>query len=75
MSNGKYSYVAGKEIPDDENISHGITLYKKRYEADFIPVDKSINGTVWFMISNEYDGFRIVIFYENGDNMPNGDDL
>ncbi len=75
MSNGKYSYVAGKEIPDDENISHGITLYKKRYEADFIPVDKSINGTVWFMISDEYDGFLIVIFYENGDNMPNGDDL
>ena len=76
MCNGKYSYVAGKEIPDDENISHGITLYKKRYEADFVPVDKSVNGSVWFVIHEWSSGeYAIPIFYENGDNMANGDDL
>lgn len=75
MCNGKYSYVAGKEIPDDENISHGITVKNKRYDASFAPCDKSINGLVWFMIYREYGEYRIAIFYENLNNMPNGDDL
>ncbi len=75
MSNGKYSYVAGKEIPDDEDLSYGITVKNKRYDASFAPCDKSINGLVWFMIYREYGEYRIVIFYENRDNMPNGDDL
>lgn len=75
MSNGKYSYVAGTEIPDDEDLSYGITVKNKRYQAYFAPIDKTINGLVWFMIFKDLGGYRIPIFYENKDNMANGDDL
>lgn len=75
MSNGKYQYVYGKEISDDEKISYGMTVSKKRYDAGFVPIDNSINGCVWFTISEFIGEYRIVLFYENKDNMPNGDDL
>lgn len=52
-----------------------MTVNKKRYEIDMLPSDKSINGTVWYMIVDQYGRYRIAIFYENLNNMPNGDDL
>lgn len=75
MCNGKYSYVDGSVITDEENISYEITVKNKRYQAYFAPIDKSINGCVWFMIFKDLGGYRIPIFYENLDNMANGDDL
>ncbi len=75
MRNGKYVHVGGNTISDREEISYEMTVHKKRYEIDMIPSDKSINGTVWYMIVDQYGRYRIAIFYENLDNMPNGDDL
>ena len=36
---------------------------------------KLTNGRVWFTIIEDYGEFRIAIYYENMDNMPNGEDL
>ncbi len=75
MRNGKYVHVGGNIISDSEKISHEIIVNKKRYEIDMVPSDKSINGIVWYMIVDQYGRYRIAIYYENLDNMPNGDDL
>lgn len=75
IQSGKYEHIGGNSISDNDDISYEITVHKKRYEADFIPTDKSINGIVWYMIADRYGKYAIAMFYENLDNMPNGDDL
>lgn len=80
-NNPKYMpYNNNKRIEDDENISYGITVEKKQYEAAFFQkqADGSINGKniVWFTINDiSYDEYSITLFYENGNNQANGDDL
>lgn len=80
-NNSKYvSLEPNKMIEDDENISYGIIVEKKQYEAYFFQkqTDGSINmnNIVWLTIfrasSSEH---MIVLFYENGNNQANGDDL
>jgi hypothetical protein len=36
---------------------------------------KITSGRVWFTIIEDYGKYRIAIYYENMDNMPNGEDL
>lgn len=74
-NNGKYKSVGAGRLADDENISYEMTVHNKRYEADFRFIDKSINGTVWYMIDGQYGKYRIIMFYENRDNAANGEDL
>lgn len=69
-------------IPESEDISYEMTIHNKRYEAAFCQkfdtdIDKEslMNRIVWFMISKNYGEFRISIYYENGYNMANGEDL
>jgi hypothetical protein len=71
----KYILQNGEELGENENISYEITVHKKRYEADFLLADKTINGQVWYMIADRYGKYGIAIFYENLDNAANGDDL
>lgn len=33
------------------------------------------NNSVWFMISEEYGKYRILLFYDNNNNAANGEDL
>lgn len=80
-NNSKYaSYESNAMLEDDENISYGITVKKKQYEADFIQkqADGSINvnNIVWFTISYiSYNEYAIALYYENHNNKANGDDL
>ena len=74
-SNGKYKSIGEGKLADSEDISYNITVNKKRYEADFKFIDKTINGIVWYMIDAQYGRYRILMFYENLDNAANGDDL
>lgn len=80
-NNSKYaSYESNKMIENDEKIGYGIRLDKKQYEADFFQkqTDGSINGKniVWFTINDiSYDEYSITLYYENGNNQANGDDL
>ena len=80
-NNSKYvSLEPNKMIEEGENISYGITVEKKEYEADFFQkqADGSINGknVVWFKITEHfYSNYCILLFYDNGNNAANGEDL
>ena len=76
-NNSKYQAVANnQEIPESEDISYKITVNKKRYEAGFIQLPYNKNKLVWFTITeNGYDKYSIAIFYDNGYNQANGEDL
>lgn len=75
-NNSKYITIEeNKFIPEDEDISYEITVYKKRYEADFYLKDNTTQGMVWFMILRSFGQYSIAIFYENLNNRPNGEDL
>ena len=80
--NGKYvPYVDEQTIADDEDISYQMTVNKKQYEAGF--VQKGEDGTVdekrivWFTINQHYDGYYIVMLYDNiyNYNIVDGSDL
>lgn len=75
LNNGKYTVAFGSQIADKDDISYEITVNNKRYEASFVLKDPSINGIVWYMISEHLGSYRIIMFYENRDNAANGDDL
>ena len=81
--NKKYIARTSEEnclIPEDEDVDYNISINHKRYDAVFYQVsidNPSIdtNKVVWFKI-NEMDGkYYIMIFYDNGYNMANGEDL
>lgn len=75
LNNWKYISVGEGKLTDKDNIAYEMTVNKKRYEAAFRFVDKSINGLVWYMIAESYGKYQIAMFYENLDNAANGDDL
>lgn len=59
-----------------------MSLYSKRYEAVFFQRqsdgqigEDGFNRVVWFMIDEEYGRYKILMFYDNGYNQANGDDL
>lgn len=76
-NNGKYQAIANnQEIPESENIQYKITVNKKQYEAGFIQLPYDKNKIVWFMITEQrYNKYSIAIFYDNGYNQANGEDL
>lgn len=74
-NNGKYEVYAGSTLGEEEDISYGITVLNKRYDAVFHLKNKSIHGRVWYTIGGEYGNYGIMMYYENLDNEANGDDL
>lgn len=80
-NNSKYaSHESNAMLEENEDISYGITVKKKQYAAYFFQkqADGSVNGNnlVWFTINDiSYDKYNIALFYENGNNKANGDDL
>lgn len=74
-NNGKYEVDNGSTLGEEEDISYGMAVLNKRYEAGFHLKDKSIHGRVWYMIEKRFGGYGIIMFYENLDNEANGDDL
>ncbi len=85
-ANSKYIGDGDQTIAEDEQIRYGLSLYNKRYEADFYQkseagnsaVDDYTKRLVWFMIAeapNDYGNYVIYLFYENGYNKANGEDL
>lgn len=74
-NNGKYEVHSGSTLGEKDNISYGMAVLKKRYDAVFHLKDKSIHGRVWYTIDEEDGEYGIVMFYENLDNEANGDDL
>lgn len=80
-NNPRYMYFDAKEIADEDDIYREVSINKKQYAAAFyqLPLDENMEKRlVWFTISEnpfrsqEYD---IMLFYENGYNEANGEDL
>lgn len=74
-NNEKYVLLSGKEISDSDDISYEMIANDKRYDAVFGFKDETINGRVWYMLSNDGLEYNLGLFYENLDNAANGDDL
>ena len=81
-NNTKYVGSLEQNIPENEDISIQMSLYSKRYEAAFFQRqsdgqigEDGFNRVVWFMIDEEYGRYKILMFYDNGYNQANGDDL
>ena len=77
-NNSKYLHVSGDEIPDSENLSYETTIHNKRYDAIFAQLGSDMNVSkrpVWFCVMEKYGKFTIPIYYENGYNMAQGEDL
>ncbi len=67
-------------IPDDERIMYRMSVDNKRYDAYFLQSsekenDDSLNRIVWFTINEHLNKYNIIMFYENGCNAANGEDL
>lgn len=67
-------------IPEGEDVDYNITISHKRYDAIFYqvsPDNPSIDtNKIVSLTINEMDGkYYIMIFYDNGYNMANGEDL
>ena len=84
-NNPKYFSAGDYTIPDEEDIPYEMTVHDKRYEAVFAQkssagdIDPSaVNRLVWFVVSkapSSYGKYVIMMFYENGYNKANGEDL
>lgn len=81
-NNSKYIGSYEQRIPEKEDISIQMSLYSKRYEAVFFQKnsegqidDDGVNRPVWFMITEQFGRYRVLMFYDNGFNKSNGDDL
>lgn len=75
-----YADEIGYRIPEDENITYGMAAKNKRYQAIFYQKSESSDGpsykkSVWFMIAEHYGKYYIGMFYDNGYNQANGEDL
>ena len=76
-NNSKYtSFGVDYSIPDDENISYNMSVKKKRYQASYFQLPNvALQKSVWFMIAEYLGDYYIEIFYDNGYNQANGEDL
>ena len=65
------------------NKRYEAAFYQKlENEVDYTDVDNAISAlenmekkSVWFMIDERYGSYRLLLFYDNGYNQANGDDL
>ncbi|MBQ3027116.1 MAG: hypothetical protein IJD27_06255 [Alistipes sp.] len=75
-NNPKYSSLGEKQTLDEnEDISYQMIVNKKQYQANFYQLPLNVNKNVWFTISSMYGKFFLIIFYDNGYNKANGEDL
>lgn len=86
MKNSKYVGSTNQMIPEGDDISYEISVNNKRYQAVFYQKSQVgedtpeglANRVVWFLIdedSRNFGKYVIRMFYENGYNMANGEDL
>jgi hypothetical protein len=80
-NNPRYKVADAKELTDEDDIGYEISVHKKQYQAEFcqLPDDENIEKrSVWFTIKedpNDFQKYIIIIFYDNGYNEANGEDL
>ena len=62
--------------------NEAVFYQKLENEIDYNDVDNALSAlenmekkSVWFMIDERYGKYRLLMFYDNGYNQANGDDL
>lgn len=88
-NNKKYMSPKDQRLPNNTDISYGIRIENKQYEASFYQLptiisdknenelfNETLNRHVWFTIQEEkYGKYCIYMFYDNDNNCANGEDL
>ena len=81
-NNSKYITISDFTLSDKEDISYEMNVHNKVYQAVYYQhysdtdTDEEItNRSVWFTINKQYGQYQIVLYYDNGYNQANGDDL
>ena len=81
-NNSKYITISDFTLSDKEDISYEMNVNNKVYQAVYYQyysdtdTDEEItNRSVWFTINKQYGKYQIVLYYDNGYNQANGDDL
>lgn len=78
INNKKYVQLAGRELTEEDHIFDDLSIKNKQIEAVFaqLPEDNDLGKRiVGFTIFQNNDSFYIGIFYNNGFNQANGEDL
>lgn len=76
--NPKYLSLSVDTLPESKDLSYELVVHKKKYQAIYIqlPMEEDFfYRRVWFTILRDYLEYSIVIYYENGLNEANGEDL
>lgn len=87
QNNKRYTQILPYQtLSEEEDISYGILIHNKRYEAVFYQNSylgdeektsyPNYNKSVWFMINKDsYGKYQILMYYDNEYNRANGEDL
>lgn len=78
INNKKYVQLYGRELTEEDNIFDDLSIKNKQIAAGFaqLPEDNDLKKRqVWFSINYWNGSYRICIFYDNGFNQANGEDL
>lgn len=78
INNKKYVQLAGRELTEEDDIYYDLSIKNKQIAAVFaqLPEDNDLGKRiVGFTIFQNNDSFYIGIFYDNGFNRANGEDL
>ena len=78
INNKKYVKLAGRELTEEDHIFDDLSIKNKQIEASFaqLPQDNDLGKrNVWLSISYRNGSYRIGIYYDNGFNQANGEDL
>lgn len=78
INNKKYVPLAGRELTEEDDISYDLSIKNKQIAATFaqLPQDNDLEKRqVWFTIDYLNGSYRIWIYYDNGVNQANGEDL
>ena len=81
-NNSKYVTLKDYSISESEDISYELLVHNKAYQAAFFQIlsdndtdEDILNRQVWFTINEQYGKYKILMYYDNGYNQANGDDL
>lgn len=77
-NNKKYVQLAGRELTEEDDIHYDLSIKNKEIAACFaqLPEDNDLKKRqVWFTIKYLNGSYLICIYYNNGFNEANGEDL
>ena len=62
---------------NDKNLDNLTDLEKQSVVCDYLLyyIEKFSKNSVWFMINEKYGKYQILMYYDNGYNQANGEDL